>query len=232
MKFPAHQVIHSFFFCRSEVSFSKIQLYIGVCFLKFFLCENCNFVFGLALFFHFFSDSSVFHVRNLICHLFDVTLQSFLIKFFCEKIFPVVFCQFFHGDSHDLFQCAVVFLEIRVNDVVIKVINDADQFHSVCSCPGFVDQIADFAQAFFYVMISVLQTITQDSNLQAAQDISVGWHLLKFLIQDILERFSLHFPDSRAFLTDFIPDCFFYTKLCYCSQLAFACLAKYFLYQI
>ena len=67
--------------------------------------ENCNFVFGLALFFHFFSDSSVFHVRNLICHLFDVTLQSFLIEFFCEKIFPVVFCQFFHGDCHNLFQC-------------------------------------------------------------------------------------------------------------------------------
>ena len=211
MKFPAHQIIHSLLFCWSEISFSEIQLYIGVCFLKFLLCENCNFVFGLALFFHFFSDSSIFHVRDFVCHLFDVTLQSFLIEFFCEKIFPVVFCQFFHGNSHDLFQCAVVFLEIRVNDVVIKVINDADQFHSVCSCPGFVDQIADFAQAFFYVMISVLQTITQDSNLQAAQDISVGWHLLKFLIQDILECFLLHLPDPRTLLTDFVPDCLFYT---------------------
>ena len=140
MKFPTHQIIHSLLFCRSQISFSEIQLNIGVCFLKFFLCENCNFVFGLALFFHFFSDSSVFHVRNLICHLFDVTLQSFLIKFFCKKIFPVV----------------LIFLKIRINDSVVKTVNNTDQFYSVCSCSGFVNHVADFPKTLFYIMVSIL----------------------------------------------------------------------------
>ena len=211
MKFPAHQIIHSLLFCRSEISFSEIQLNIGICFLKFFLCENCNFVFGLALFFHFFSDSSIFHVCNLICHLFDVTLQSFLIKFFCEKIFPVVFCQFFHGDCHNLFQCSMIFLKIRINDSVVKTVNNTDQFYSVCSCSGFVNHVADFPKTLFYIMVSILQTVTQDGNLQATENISVCGHLFKLLIQDILECFLLHLPDSRTLLTDFVPDCFFYT---------------------
>ena len=100
---------------------------------------------------------------------------------------------------------------VAIDNGIVKLVDHPDQFHGICHFSRLIYHVPDFSQVLLYLMVSATQPVSQDCNLQSSQDISVGRHPFKFLIQDIFEGFFLHFPDSRTFFTDFLPDGFFHT---------------------
>ena len=136
----AHQIIHAFFFCFSQIRDAIIQFHICVGFFLHLRCDHCYLASSLTFFFHFFGNGSVLKSGNICCQLIYICFQSFLIHFLRKIILPRKFSQVFQCNCQHLFQGSMITLKIRIDQRIVQPVNNPDQFHRIFRAAGFLYQ--------------------------------------------------------------------------------------------